>query len=486
MDPHELERHLRDEWAHARRRGGALATRALAQAAFAGCAGCPTCRRCRNSPAAAARPPGLAADPVLGPHRRARIRAARRGAAPIRRCSRSALHSTADAGDVAAGVAAPLADAVARGKSRTRARSSRIARDVARSTRRCAKRAGGDSGELHAALARRLLRIFRRHPLSPAAAVAYLGPRGARTARTAWRRDARAVVVAGARMSLRPATARWFELLTSREELGAALDCLARTRSVAVAGLQPVRIATAAAATCSACSTNSKRSRAASGRGGPPRCRARSMPSTPCSMRRTPRSAGCAPGRSRPNRSSPNSRHSHSQRDGNRRRSSACARVAGPALPRLDRMAAAGPVLAGRVYVLPPDTPALSLPPALIQPVVDAGTRPRDVPARGRPGRRHGELDEALAARKVHRVALPADLPEDPARLRAIPRSTAHGARRSANPRRAPRWPRLDAEHGRAGGARRTGAGRLGRRRTCRSCPVTEHFAWVTGWCADT
>ena len=33
-------------------------------------------------------------------------------------------------------------------------------------------------------------------------------------------------------MSLRSATARWFELLTSREELGAALDCLARTRSV--------------------------------------------------------------------------------------------------------------------------------------------------------------------------------------------------------------------------------------------------------------
>jgi hypothetical protein len=31
---------------------------------------------------------------------------------------------------------------------------------------------------------------------------------------------------------LRPASARWFELLTSREELGAALDALARTRSV--------------------------------------------------------------------------------------------------------------------------------------------------------------------------------------------------------------------------------------------------------------
>ena len=33
-------------------------------------------------------------------------------------------------------------------------------------------------------------------------------------------------------MTLRPASANWFELLTSREELGAALDCLAATGSV--------------------------------------------------------------------------------------------------------------------------------------------------------------------------------------------------------------------------------------------------------------
>jgi len=33
-------------------------------------------------------------------------------------------------------------------------------------------------------------------------------------------------------MILRPAAAQWFELLTSHEELGAVLDCIARTRSV--------------------------------------------------------------------------------------------------------------------------------------------------------------------------------------------------------------------------------------------------------------
>ena len=33
-------------------------------------------------------------------------------------------------------------------------------------------------------------------------------------------------------MTLRPVSANWFELLTSREELGAALDCLAATGSI--------------------------------------------------------------------------------------------------------------------------------------------------------------------------------------------------------------------------------------------------------------
>ena len=54
------------------------------------------------------------------------------------------------------------------------------------------------------------------------------GSRGTRTARIARWRDASRRRRTGARMSLRSATARWFELLTSREELGAALDCLAR------------------------------------------------------------------------------------------------------------------------------------------------------------------------------------------------------------------------------------------------------------------
>ncbi len=51
----------------------------------------------------------------------------------------------------------------------------RIARDVALLDAKLREAVGGDSRELHEALSHRLLRTFRRHPLSPAAAVAYLG-----------------------------------------------------------------------------------------------------------------------------------------------------------------------------------------------------------------------------------------------------------------------------------------------------------------------
>ncbi len=50
-----------------------------------------------------------------------------------------------------------------------------LARDVASLDMKLREAVAGDSRELQQALSLRLLRIFRRHPLSPAAAVAYLG-----------------------------------------------------------------------------------------------------------------------------------------------------------------------------------------------------------------------------------------------------------------------------------------------------------------------
>ena len=60
------------------------------------------------------------------------------------------------------------------------------------------------------------------------------GPARARAAAAAWRAGRACIArsTGGRTMMLRPASANWFELLTSREELGAVLDCLAATGSV--------------------------------------------------------------------------------------------------------------------------------------------------------------------------------------------------------------------------------------------------------------
>jgi V/A-type H+-transporting ATPase subunit I len=145
-------------------------------------------------------------------------------------------------------------------------------------------------------------------------------------------------------------------------------------------------------------------------------------------------------------------------------------------------MASAGPVLASRIYTLPPDTPALSLPPALIHQLwTPESGRETYLLAVG-PGEDMSELDATLAARKVHRVAIPADLPQDPDELRANlqQRRTALEARESAA--RAA-LARLDVTH--------EVPAALGDIALAAwvvthvpELPVTEHFAWITGWCA--
>jgi hypothetical protein len=87
----------------------------------------------------------------------------------------------------------------------------------------------------------------------------------------------------------------------------------------------------------------------------------------------------------------------------------------GAALARLDQVAAAGPVLAGRAYVLPEGDAPQALPPdVLVQRVplehglfMVAVGPPAEIAA----------LDQVLAARKARTIALPADLPADPEAL---------------------------------------------------------------------
>jgi len=280
-------------------------------------------------------------------------------------------------------------------------------------------------------------------------------------------------------MILRPATANWFELLTSREELGAVLDCLAATgavqlqsysRSESRLALPDLRL------TLGEFETLARRF----GHYWPA---ARMRPPGPDrDLLESPRSA------------------LENVREWSRGAEPLIAELeslaqarqdvdllqellgaADAALPRLDRVAGAGPVLAGRVYVLPEIGPPQALPPSVLLQRVPRGDGEFLV-AVG-PADEIATLDRSLAAQKARAVDLPGDLPADPGQVDPF-----LGARRDAIARREE--------------TARNSLDALARERALPEAlgelalaawlvthvpelPVTEHFAWVTGWCAD-
>lgn len=283
-------------------------------------------------------------------------------------------------------------------------------------------------------------------------------------------------------MSLRSRTAQWFELLTSREELGAALDCLARTRSVQLqaysrsesrlplgdirrlldefeALARRFRPWWPAAARCV---VDAEHALLDAPVAALERLRAWSVAAEPLVAELESLQVA-------------------------RDELAALERLtlaAGHTLPRLDRLATAGPVLASRVYVLPPAAPALTLPPALIHQLwtPDPAAGDSYLLAIG-PRDEMDELDALLAARKVHRLALPAGLPQavdelhtDLQRRRAAIDARATQARTALQA--------LDTRH--------DVPAALGELALAAwvvthvpELPVTEHFAWITGWCAS-
>lgn len=280
-------------------------------------------------------------------------------------------------------------------------------------------------------------------------------------------------------MILRPVTARWFELLTSREELGVVLDCLASTGRVQ---LQAHSRSESRLALPDLRTTLVEYERLARQYG----------PWWPAPQPR-------APGIDRELLEAP--RGALEQlREWAIEADPLIAELAGLAqardeaelldelrrasvgsLPRLDRVAGAGPVLAGRVYLLDEDGPPRSLPPAvLVQRVtterglflVAVGTS-EEVAA----------LDQSLAASKARSISLPPDLPGDPAAVAAFLASRGADVERRGRVARAS-LEALNAQH--------RVAAALGELALASwlvthvpELPVTEHFAWVTGWCAD-
>lgn len=282
-------------------------------------------------------------------------------------------------------------------------------------------------------------------------------------------------------MSLRPGRAQWFELLTSRDALTVTLDCLAQTRAVQLQAYSQsdTRLPLAELrATLDEYETLARRY-------GPwwpqPALRCfdaeRAVLDAPQAALRTLRTWAMA------------AEPIVKELEGiavERNENAALERlsvVAAHALPRLDRMAQAGPVLASRVYTLPPGPTTLSVPPSVLHQVWTPAPGTDGFLLAVGPHEDMQDLDATLSARKARRVALPPDLPQDPPALAA-----ALNERRSALEQRAATARKalahLDEAHGVA-----AALGELALTTWIvghvPELPVTEHFAWITGWCAD-
>lgn len=280
-------------------------------------------------------------------------------------------------------------------------------------------------------------------------------------------------------MSLRPRLAQWFELLTSREELGAALDCLARTGLVQLQAYSQSESRLALPDLRHVLGEYEALARRyahwwpkASLRVPDPEQRLTEVPKQAIErLRAWGRDAEPAVAELEAIEQSRRELALFEQLQ----------QAGGEALPRLDRVAGAGPVLGGRVYLLPQSGAPLSLPPGVLMQRVAAGEG-QFLIAVG-PREDLADLDQTLAARKGHAVTLPADLPEDRDALAAM---------------LAERRRELEA---REASARQSIAGLDERYRLADALgemslaawvvahvpelPVTEHFAWITGWCAD-
>lgn len=280
-------------------------------------------------------------------------------------------------------------------------------------------------------------------------------------------------------MILRPSTASWFELLTSREELGAALDCLATTGAVQLQAHSSAEARLALPDLRVTLTEFETLSRRYAHYWPAPNVR---PPTADRDLLDTPRVA-LGEVRAWTAAAEPLIAELESlaaQRTDVETLDELRLHSAG-SLPRLDRVAVAGPVLAGRVYALPADGQTQALPPTVLLQRV-AGTSGEFLVAVG-PREEIDALDQALAARKARAVALPPDLPADPAAVGAFlgdRRNAIEGRRRAASES-------LDALARQHHLAESLGELTLAAWLVTHvpELPVTEHFAWVTGWCSD-
>jgi V/A-type H+-transporting ATPase subunit I len=280
-------------------------------------------------------------------------------------------------------------------------------------------------------------------------------------------------------VTLRPVSASWFELLTSREELGAALDCLAASGSVQLEAYSrsEQRLALPDLRTTLADYETMAR------RYGHYWPRAAVLHHAPeHDLFDAPREA-LDRVRAWAKAADPliAELEELAQAGEDTALLAQLLAVAGDGLARLDQVAKAGPVLAGRAYLLPEGGPPQALPPNVLMQRALLDSR-LFLLAVG-PTEEIAALDQALAARKARVIPLPDDLPADPAELGRHLESRRASIEARGKAARA----ELDALSEQQGIAAALGELALAAWLVTHvpELPVTEHFAWITGWCAD-
>jgi V/A-type H+/Na+-transporting ATPase subunit I len=151
-------------------------------------------------------------------------------------------------------------------------------------------------------------------------------------------------------------------------------------------------------------------------------------------------------------------------------------------LPDLHRLAKAGPLLGVRFYRLPPRTEARTLPPAVLTQTLLSTEGIPHLLAVGPKMQLEG-LDRQMAALKARHLVLPEWLPNDA----KVARAEIQARREALLKRRATVKAALEALDERHGLKRALGTMALmqwfaGHAPTL---PVTDHFAWITGWTSD-
>ena len=151
-------------------------------------------------------------------------------------------------------------------------------------------------------------------------------------------------------------------------------------------------------------------------------------------------------------------------------------------LPDLHRLAAAGPLLGARIYRLPPRTVPQSLPTSVITETYASAEGAAHLLAAGPLAQLEG-LDRQMSALKARRVELPGWLPADPAEAREQV-GERHREVQKSREQVGGKLAALEERHQlkRALGTMALMEWFAGH---APSLPVTEHFAWVTGWTSD-